>query len=193
MRCHAARLLALVLLGLTAGPAISQAAAYELDAGHTRVHWEVDHMGISTTRGRIDQLSGAVWFDATSRQIDVNITADPASVSTGFAGFDKILRGSSLLAVESFPAVYFIARNASWQDGRLLELSGEITLRGISRPLSLRALRFGCGFNPLFRREVCGGDFEGRIKRSEFDMTLALPLVADEVRLLVQVEGVRAP
>ncbi len=149
-------------------------------------------MGLSTTRGRIDKLSGAIWFDAASRQIDVSITADPASVSTGFAGFDTIMRGSQLLSVEAFPAAYFTARKASWEGDKLTGLNGELTLRGVSRPLRLQVLRFDCAFNLLFKREVCGGDFEGRIKRSDFGMTLALPLVADNVRLLIQVEGVRS-
>lgn len=170
----------------------SKPVAYELDAGHTRVHWEVDHMGVSTTRGRIDTLGGVVTYDAARRQVEVSITAEPASVSTGLPAFDQIMRSARLLSVEAFPAAYFTARQGSWQGERLAELSGELTLRGISRPLRLRALRFECRLSPLFRREVCGGDFEGRFLRSDFGMTLALPLVGDEVRLLVQVEGVRS-
>lgn len=173
-----------------AGP--PKPVAYELDAGHTRVHWEVDHMGVSTTRGRVDTLGGVVTYDASSRQVEVSITAEPASVSTGLPAFDQIMRSARLLSVDAFPAAYFTARQGSWQGERLAELSGELTLRGISRPLRLRALRFECRLSPLFRREVCGGDFEGRFLRSDFGMTLALPLVGDEVRLLVQVEGVRS-
>jgi polyisoprenoid-binding protein YceI len=169
-----------------------QPTSYALDAGHTFVHWEVLHMGTSTSRGRIDKLSGVVLFDAARQTVDVSITAEPGSVSTGFAAFDTVLRGAQLLSAQAHPQAYFVARKASWQGSELRELQGEITLRGISQPLSLKALRFKCGFNPLFKREVCGGDFEGSLKRSDFGMTLALPLVADEVRLLVQVEGVRS-
>ena len=175
----------------TASPA-AQPASYALDAGHTFVHWEVLHMGTSTTRGRIDRLSGAVQFDAARQLVDVSITAEPGSVSTGLAAFDAVMRGVQLLSAQAFPQAYFVARKGRWEGAELRELQGEITLRGISKPLSLKALRFKCGFNPLFKREVCGGDFEGSLKRSDFGMTLALPLVADDVRLLVQVEGVRS-
>jgi polyisoprenoid-binding protein YceI len=193
---------ALVLLAAQAAaqpapalPSASSAApppAYQLDAGHTFVHWEVLHMGTSTTRGRFDRVSGVVQFDAARQQVDVSITADTRSVSTGFEAFDKVMRGAQLLAAEAHPEAYFTARRGRWEGAELRELHGEITLRGISQPLTLRALRFKCGLNPMFRREVCGGDFEAVIKRSDFGMTLALPLVADAVRLLVQVEGVRA-
>lgn len=167
------------------------APSYQLDAGHTFVHWEVLHMGTSTTRGRFDRVSGVVEFDAARQAVDVSITADTASVSTGLEAFDKVMRGAPLLSVQAHPQAYFTARKGRWEGAELRELNGEITLRGISRPLTLRALRFKCGLNPLFGREVCGGDFEATLKRSDFGMTLALPLVADEVRLLVQVEGVR--
>ena len=71
------------------------------------------------------------------------------------------------------------------------EVRGELTLRGTSRPLALRALRFRCYLNPLFRREVCGGDFEAELRRSEFGLDFALPVVGDRVRLLIQVEALR--
>lgn len=167
-------------------------ANYTLDEGHTFVHWEVLHMGTSTTRGRFDRVAGVVQFDAASQQVDVSITAETGSVNTGTSGFDTIMRSAPLLATKVNPQAYFTARRGAWDGPQLRELNGELTLRGTSKPLTLRALRFKCGYNPLFNKEVCGGDFEATFKRSDFGMTLALPLVADEVRLLVQVEGVRS-
>jgi len=61
----------------------------------------------------------------------------------------------------------------------------------LDRGLELRALRFGCCGHPLLRREVCGGDFEGELRRSDFGAGFGVPYVADRVRLLVQVEGIR--
>ncbi len=60
-----------------------------------------------------------------------------------------------------------------------------------SEPLTLRATRWRCGFSVVFRREVCGGDFEGEIRRSRFGITHSLPFVEDRVRLLIEVEGIR--
>ena len=65
-----------------------------------------------------------------------------------------------------------------------------MTASVISQPLTLRALRGNCGLNPLLRRTVCGGDFEGEVVRSAFGITHSLPFVGDKVRLIVQVEAI---
>jgi polyisoprenoid-binding protein YceI len=195
--CRRRRWAGAALALLMAGSAAAQTAApkppptYSLDPGHTFVHWEVLHMGTSTTRGRFDKVAGVVQFDAKAQAVDVSITVETASVSTGLPAFDNVMRGAPLLSVQAHPQAYFTARRGQWDGESLRELNGEFTVRGISKPLTLRALRFKCGLNPLFGKEVCGGDFEASFKRSDFGMTLALPLVSDEVRLLVQVEGVR--
>lgn len=148
-------------------------------------------MGTSTIRGRFERAAGAVAFDAAARQIDIGITIDAASVSTGLGAFDTLLKGASLLAVEAHPQAFFTSRRATWDGVVPREIHGEITLRGVSQPLTLRATRWKCGLNLLFRREVCGGDFDAVLKRSDFGMTLALGFAADEVQLRVQVEAVR--
>lgn len=181
------------VLALASGAAASHAADYTLDPGHTFVHWEVLHMGTSTTRGRFDKAAGAVSFDGAARRIDASITVDTASVSTGLQAFDNVLRGAPLLAAKDHPQAFFTARQALWNGDAPQALQGEFTLRGISQPLTLTAVRWKCGLNLLFQREVCGGDFEASIKRSDFGMTLALPLVGDTVRLLIQIEAVRNP
>lgn len=173
----------------TAAPAA--APAYVLDPTHTFVHWEVVHMGTSTIRGRIGSANGNIQFDAKAQQIDIGITIETASVNSGVAPLDSLLRGPSGFASSEFPQAFFTARNARWEGEVPREVRGEFTLRGVSQGLTLRAVRWNCALNPLFRREVCGGDFEGELIRSNFGITHSLPFVADRVRLLVQVEGIR--
>lgn len=188
-----------VLCALLAGaclPALPQTQpaslpVYALDPTHTFVHWEIVHMGTSTIRGRFDKAAGNVQFDAKAQQIDLGIQVDTASITTGVAPLDTMLRGKAGLDSGAFPQAYFTAKGARWEGEVPREIRGEFTLRGVSQGLTLRALRWNCGLNPLFRREVCGGDFEGELIRSSFGITHSLPFVADTVRLLVQVEGVR--
>ena len=165
--------------------------AYALDPTHTFVHWEVVHMGTSTIRGRFGKAEGNVQFDAKAQQLDVSISVDSASVSSGVPILDTLLKGSAMLDSAANPQAYFTARGARFEGEVPRELRGEFTLRGISQPLTLRALRWNCGLNPLFRREVCGGDFEGELLRSSFGITHSLPFVADKVRRLIQVEAIR--
>ena len=174
-----------------AAAAVADPPGYALDPTHTFVHWEVVHMGTSTIRGRFDRSIGNVQFDAKAQRLDVGISIDTASVNSGVKVLDTLLRGESMLASSANPQAYFTARGARFEGEVPREIRGEFTLRGISQPLSLKALRWNCVLNPLFRREVCGGDFEAQIDRSAFGITHSLPFVADKVRLLIQVEGVR--
>jgi polyisoprenoid-binding protein YceI len=164
---------------------------YTLDPTHTFVHWEVVHMGTSTVRGRFARSSGSVQFDAKARQLYVGIVVDTASVSTGVPLLDALLRGREMLDVAANPQAYFVARRADFDGDVPRDVHGELTLRGISEPLTLHALRWRCAFSPLFRREVCGGDFEAFIDRSTFGITYGLPFGADRVRLLIDVEAIR--
>lgn len=190
-----ARLAALLLGSVMAAPMQAQLAAaaptYALDPTHSFVHWEVVHMGTSTVRGRFGGTNGSVQFDARAKQIDIGIAIDTAAVNTGVAPLDGLLRGSEGLSSTEFPQAYFTARGARWEGEVPREIRGEFTLRGVSQGLTLKAVRWNCALNPLFRREVCGGDFEGEIVRSTFGITHSLPFVADKVKLLVQVEGIR--
>ncbi len=174
----------------TEGSPVSAAPNFRLDPTHTFVHWEVVHMGTSTIRGRFDRSAGRVHFDPKAKRIALDIDIDTASASSGVPTLDKVLRGSALLDVAAHPQAHFRADAARWEGEIPREIVGEFTLRGVRQPLTLRALRWNCSLNLLFRREVCGGDFEARIDRSRFGITHSLPFVADQVRLLIQVEAI---
>jgi polyisoprenoid-binding protein YceI len=189
---------ALLALGIAAVSGCAQPptpaaalASYTLDTTHTFVHWEVLHMGTSTIRGRFDRAGGTAQFDAAAQRLDLNITIDTASVSSGVPALDTLLRGSAMLDAATDPQATFTARDARFEGEVPREVRGEFTLRGIRQPLSLRALRWKCGLNLVFRREVCGGDFEAEIRRSDFGIVHSLPFAADRVRLLIQVEAIR--
>ena len=166
-------------------------AGYTLDPTHTFVHWEVLHMGTSTIRGRFDKATGRVEFEPKAQRLDVTIRIDTASVNSGVAPLDTLLRGGSMLDVAANPQATFTSRSALFEGEVPKEVRGQLSLRGKTQPVTLRNLRWKCGLNLLFRREVCGGDFEAQIDRSAFGITHSLPFVADPVRLLVQVEAIK--
>jgi polyisoprenoid-binding protein YceI len=178
-------------LCLAGAAAHAQPVTYALDPEHTRVHWEVLHYGTSTLRGRFDNLQGSVTLDRAARSGDVSISVDTASVSTGVSALDRVLRGNNFFMSNKHPQAYFVARQLRLDDGRVSEVRGELTLRGVGVPLTLRALTFGCRTDNAAQRELCGGDFEGELAQSDFGMTFGLSFTSDRVRLLVQVEGIR--
>lgn len=166
----------------------ASAADYRLDPAHTRVHWEVMHFGTSTTRGRFDDVRGSLRREASGTG-SVSIVVGAASVSTGVPPLDGVLRGAYLDTAE-FPQAYFVAEGWRWRVDAPLEVSGELTLHGVSRPLRLRAPALRCAPQPPTGREVCGADLEADIKRSDFGIHDGLPFVGDRVRLVIQVEAV---
>jgi polyisoprenoid-binding protein YceI len=102
---------------------------------------------------------------------------------------DTILRGEYFFASAAYPKAYYVSRKFRSAEGRLIALDGELTVRDVSIPFTLKVVRFGCFTPPEATREVCGGDFEGELRRSEFGMTYAWPFVEDRVRLVVQAEA----
>jgi polyisoprenoid-binding protein YceI len=187
---RAAALAACLLAG--AGPGFGQPVTYTLDPAHSFVQFELRHFGTSTVRGRLGPAGGSVTLDRTAGTGEVGVSISMASVSTGFAPFDAHLRAAELLAVVEHPTAWFVSRQIGFDAGRLASLRGELSWRGISQPLTLQATHFNCYEHPRLKREVCGGDFEGRLLRSDFGVSYGVPFVDDAVTLRVQVEGVRA-
>ena len=175
---------------VAASGAAAQPASYTLDPAHSFVHFEVLHFDTSTLRGRFGPLAGSVTLDRAAGQGEVGLRIPLATVNTGVPFLDTRLRGAEFLDVVAQPDAFFVATRFRFEAGQPAELRGEFTLRGIGQALSLRALRFACRTEEQ-RAEVCGGDFEGELLRSDFGITFGLPFIADRVRLQVQVEGRR--
>ena len=170
-------------------PAAAEPLSYVLDPAHSFVHFELLHFGTSTVRGRFSAIQGMVSIDPAAQRGEVSLRLPTATVSTGVGVFDARIRQSDLLASEAFPEAYFVATRFIFDGAKPMEVRGEFTLRGVSQALSLRALRYGCRAEGA--AEICGGDFEGEIKRSDFGLTFGLPFIGDRVRLRVQVEARR--
>jgi polyisoprenoid-binding protein YceI len=179
------------LLALCCAAAGAEPVTYLIEPTHTSVTWEVLHFGTSTSRGRFARVQGQVVLDREGRTGEASIEIDATTMDTGIGPFNSRLKEADLLATTEHPKAWFVAGRMRFDGERVSEVPGELTLRGTSAPVTLKAVRFNCYTNPLFRREVCGGDFEAAVKRSDFGMSFGLPFVADEVLLRVQVEAVR--
>ncbi|MEW6707377.1 MAG: YceI family protein [Pseudomonadota bacterium] len=164
---------------------------YRLDPAHSFVHFEVLHFGTSTLRGRFGPLDGDVQIDPQAGTGYVGLTIPVAAVDTGMKVLDRRLCERDLLACADHPDAYFVAERFAFAGEAVRELRGELTLRGVSQPLTLKATRFHCYPHPMLKREVCGGDFEAELLRSDFGARFGVAFVSDRVRLKIQVEGIR--
>jgi polyisoprenoid-binding protein YceI len=181
----------LVALAAIVPAACAQGTAYTLDPTHTFASFEVLHEGVSYVRARWDRKEGSVQLDRAARSGRIEIRIDMASVSSGSPALDAALRGKDFFDAEQYPQALFASDAFAFEGDRLTAVQGTLTLRGRSAPLVLHARRFNCYTSPLFRREVCGGDFEATLSRGAWGIGPPGG-AADSVRLIVQVEAVRS-
>jgi polyisoprenoid-binding protein YceI len=172
-----------------AAPATVAAAPWTIDPTHTFVNFEATLFGLSTQRGRFGRGQGELEFDAAARRGRVDFVVDTGSVNTGAPALDDVLR--QLLDSRTHPQARFVADRFTFDGAQVSAVDGRLTLRGRTAPLTLKALRFDCYPNPLFRRQVCGGDFEATLRRSDWGLEGGAEVgLADSLRLLVQIEAV---
>ena len=186
LRRRLAGLAASLLLG---GLSLAQAAEYVIDPTHTYASFEIDHHGFSLQRGWFTQSSGTIDFDPEARSGRVDIRIAVASLDTGMAKRDEILRGDNWFKAKDYPDILFRSEQLHFSDDKLTAVDGQLVMLGQIRPLRLEIARFKCGLNLATRKRGCGADAYGVLRRSEFGMEQGLPFIGDEVRLRIQVEA----
>jgi polyisoprenoid-binding protein YceI len=182
-------LLALSVASMMAGAASAQ--TYSVEPSHTFVTWEAKHFGTSTSRGRFEKKEGSITIDRTAKTGSAEITIDVGSMTTGVAPFNKHLLSKDFFDAEAFPSAKFVGTKFTFDGAKVTEVEGTLTMRGKTNPVTLKATGFNCYDHPMLKREVCGGDFETTITRSQYDMKYGLPGIPDAIRLLIQVEAVK--
>jgi polyisoprenoid-binding protein YceI len=182
---------ALALMSL-ASLSHAETATYSIDPTHTFVSYEISHFATSTNRGRFDKKEGTVQFDRAAKTGKVELTIDMSSINTGVAPLDKHLQSDDFFAAAKHPTAKFVGDKFVFNGDKVAEVSGTLTLRDKTQPVTLKANNFNCYQNPMFKREVCGGDFETTIVRSQYGVNYGLNYgFPDAVKLIIQVEAVR--
>ena len=174
-----------------AAAGVAHAQTYSADPNHTFVNFEVKHFATSTLRGRFDKKEGSVTIDRAAKTGKVDLTIDMTSVSTGVAPLDSHLKSKDFFNAAEFPTAKFVGDKFAFDGSKVTSVAGTLTMAGKSQPVTLAASNFNCYDNPMLKREVCGGDFEATLKRSDWGVSYGLPGIPDNVRLLVQVEAVK--
>lgn len=171
------------------------AGTYNVDPAHSSVGFEVRHMGIATVRGAFRKFEGSV--DATGEAPVLRGSVDVSSIDTGEANRDGHLVSAEFFDAENHAEITFHSTAAETTDGDKLRLNGEITIKGITKPLELTGVVAEGGADP-WGNERIGLELEGVIDRREFDLkwNQTLPngnlLVSNEVKLLLSVSAVKA-
>ncbi|WP_028452317.1 YceI family protein [Chitinilyticum aquatile] len=174
----------------TAGFATAAPMNYSIDQSHTYPQFEVDHLGFSTQHGRFNKTTGTIVLDQAAKTGSVDISIDAASIDTGWAKRDEHLKSEDFFNVAKFPAMTFKSKSLKFEGEKLVAVSGDFTLLGVTKPLTLKVENFKCvESHPMAKKPWCGADATATIKRSEFGMKTYVPAVGDDVKLTIQIEA----
>ena len=155
---------------LVSGIAHAEPASYAIDPTHTFVTFEISHFGATVNRARFDKKQGSVQLDKAAKAGKVEISFDTTSVNSGTPAFDKHLQSADLFDSAKHPTMKFVADKFVFNGDKVASVEGQLTLLGKTGPLTLKANQFNCYDSPMLKREVCGGDFEATIDRTQWGM-----------------------
>ncbi len=159
-------------------PAAVKAGTYSVEPRHTRVLFGVSHFGFSTWYGDFSNASGTLTLDPKQpRASRLDITVPISSVSTTNSQLDGELKSADWFDATRFPTMRFVSRSV------LLTRRGQAD--GITRPVTLHVKFHGAGSNPLDKAYTAGFDASGVIRRSQFGVAKYVPMVGDEVELIL--------
>lgn len=176
----------------TPAPAAARAAAeqFEVDSIHSSVVFRIKHMGVSYFHGRFNQIEGQFTLDADKPEnssVEVSIAAE--SVDTNSGKRDDHVRSPDFLNASEFPQITFKSEKVKAAKDGHFEVSGQLTLHGETRPLTVQVEQTGTGKAMRGDGKLTGFETTFTIKRSDFGMKEMLDSLGDEVRLTVAVEG----
>jgi len=169
---------------------------YTFDPTHTFPQFEVDHLGVSTMRGAFRKSSGKFTLDQAGKTGSVELTVETASIDTGDSdkgsrprSRDEHLRTADFFNVAEFPRMTFKSTTVKFAGEQPAEVTGNLTLLGVTRPLTLKIERWICKDNPMSKKPMCGGNASASLKRSDFGMKYGIPAIGDELKLFFEFEG----
>ena len=192
MRSTSTRLLVSVVtlaLVLVAG-APAAAATYQIDTVHSSVVFKAKHLGASNFYGRFNDVTGSIDFDAASPaagKVKLDIKAE--SVDTNNEQRDNHLRSPDFFDAKQFPAISFQSTKVAKATDDALDVTGNLTLHGVTKPVTLRVVKTGAGKHPRSGKDLIGFETKTTIKRSDFGMQFMQGPLSDEIEVIISVEA----
>ncbi|UUZ63957.1 YceI family protein [Polaromonas sp. P1-6] len=185
------KLFAALVCGLSLASALA-ADVYERDPDHTFAWFEFNHLGYSMQRDRFDKVDATVTLDLENQVGSVEVSIDVQSVSTGSLLFDQVLRSDMFFDADKFPVITFKSSRLSFgKFDDVAAVEGNLTIKGITRPVTLTVTHFKCMMHPMLRKPACRLNATGKVRRSDFNLGRFVPLISDEITLHVSMEALK--
>ncbi|MCG5249422.1 YceI family protein [Methylorubrum extorquens] len=170
----------------TRDPAQIQSGTYAVDPGHTQVGWRVSHMGFSNYAGGFSDVSGSLVLDPKNpAAAKLSVKIPVASVTTTSDKLTGELKGDQWLDAGKFPEMTFVSTKVAPAGKDKAKVTGDLTLHGVTKPVTLDVTLVGAGANPLNKKYTVGFEATGTLKRSDFGVKTYVPLIGDELHLTI--------
>jgi polyisoprenoid-binding protein YceI len=178
-------------LAITAGRAAAQ-ETYTIDPVHSQPIFEARHMGFSQQRGSFGKSTGKITLDRAAKKGTVEVVIDTTSIRTYDPRLDEQMKSENFFNVAKYPTLTFKGSNVVFDGDRVVQVDGDLTMLGVTKPVSLKVANFVCGEHPTNKKPMCGAEATATIMRSDWGMKYALPKsVSDEIKLIIPIEAYR--
>ena len=181
------------MLAFMAGATLAEPVTYQIDPNHTYPSFEADHFGgLSVWRGKFDKSSGTIVLDKAKGAGTVEVNVDAASIDFGMPKLNEHAKSAEMFDVQKFPTATYKGSFADFRNGAPTKIVGELTLHGVTHPLTLAINQFKCVTVPMDKKEHCGADASGSLERSDYGISYGDKYgFKMAVKLAIQVEGIR--
>ena len=183
--------IALTLASLLSSAAYAAPETYVIEPSHTMPRFEYSHFGYSVQLSRFDTTSGKITIDRAAKKGTVDVVIDAKSVNTGSTVFNGHIQAADFLDTEMFPTLTYKSSKLKFEGDKLVAVEGDLTIKGISKPVTLTVNSFLCMPHPMMKKDACGATATAKVKRFDFNMGKYAPYVGDEVTLTIPVESIK--
>lgn len=172
--------------GASRDPAAVKAGNYKIEPEHTQVTFSLSHLGFSEFSGQFSGASGTLKIDPTNPAASqLKVTLPVRSIQTTVPELTEKLKGEGWFDAAKFPEATFTASKIAPTGGNAATISGDLTLHGVTKPVTLTVRLIGSGVNPIDKTTTVGFQATGTIKRGDFGIKQYLPALGDEVQLKI--------
>jgi polyisoprenoid-binding protein YceI len=174
-------------------PAMAAEESYVIEPVHSQPQWETRHISMSPQRGSFGKVTGKVTLDREAKNGTIDMTIDATSIRTFDGRLDAIVKGERFFNVEKFPTLTFKSDKFTFEGDRVVQVDGDLTMIGVTKPVSFKVTNFVCGENPFNKKPMCGAEATATIKRSDWGMTNGLNVnnPSDDIKLMIPIEAYR--
>ncbi len=185
------KLIPFAVAALMSSAAYSAPETYVIEPSHTLPRFEYSHFGYSIQLSRFDKTSGTITLDRANKTGSVDVVIDAKSVNTGYALFNQHIQEADFFDTEMFPTITYKSSKLKFDGDKLVAVDGDLTIKDITKPVTLTVNSFLCMPHPMVKKDACGATATAKVKRSDFNMGKHAPYVGDEVTLTIPVEAIK--